>query len=110
MLITKYYRARDGSQPVKDSIDRLDVKTRAKIFQHIERLNALGESLDSTADRGRLRSSFTSSKNAPHDCLPQIPRLRRPDLTTSAPGWIATRGNHRARLETMRRDTTSQRW
>jgi phage-related protein len=58
MLVSKYYRARSGAQPVKHFIDQLDIQLRAKLHQHIERLNVLGETLDyphTSQVRGELR-------------------------------------------------------
>jgi phage-related protein len=46
MLISKYYRAPNGTEPVKEYIDQLDLKTQDKIDQHIERLNIFGQTLD----------------------------------------------------------------
>ena len=46
MLISKYYRDASGAMPVKDFIDAHRADIRAKINQHIELLNKLGETLD----------------------------------------------------------------
>src|ERR1035437_3742861 len=46
MLISKDYRTRSGTQPVKEYIDRLDSAARAKLYQHIRRLRMLGAALD----------------------------------------------------------------
>ncbi len=46
MVIAKYYRAPDASQPVKAFIDALAPERRARIHFQIERLNEFGETLD----------------------------------------------------------------
>jgi phage-related protein len=46
MLISKYYRARDGTEPVKAFIDTLQPQAQAAVQRHIRRLNMLGEDLD----------------------------------------------------------------
>jgi phage-related protein len=46
MLIAKYYRDVHGRMPVKDYIDALPLEARRKVHEHIERLNAFGETLD----------------------------------------------------------------
>ena len=46
MLISKFYRAPDGSEPVKAFIARQSPAARSKIRQHIRRLNMLGDDLD----------------------------------------------------------------
>lgn len=40
-----YYRAPDGSEPVRDFIDGLDAKRRAALLRQIDRLNLLSDQL-----------------------------------------------------------------
>jgi phage-related protein len=40
-----YYRASDGSEPVREFIDGLDVKPRAPLLRQIDRLNLLSETV-----------------------------------------------------------------
>lgn len=40
-----YYRASDGSEPVREFIDGLDVKPRAALLRQIDRLNDLSDAL-----------------------------------------------------------------
>jgi phage-related protein len=40
-----YYRASDGSEPVREFIDGLDVKPRAALLRQIDRLNLLSETV-----------------------------------------------------------------
>jgi phage-related protein len=46
MLICKYYRAPDGTVPVRAFIDALPGAVQTKIEGHIKRLRLLGEGLD----------------------------------------------------------------
>jgi phage-related protein len=40
-----YYRAADGSEPVRDFIDGLDVRRKAALLRQIDRLNGLSDSI-----------------------------------------------------------------
>ncbi len=40
-----YYRAPDGSEPVRDFIDGLDAKRRAALLRQIDRLNGLSDAV-----------------------------------------------------------------
>jgi phage-related protein len=40
-----YYRASDGSEPVREFIDRLDAKPRAALLRQIDRLNELSDAV-----------------------------------------------------------------
>jgi hypothetical protein len=39
-----YFRAGDGSEPVREFVERLDPKPRAALMRQIDRLNDLGRS------------------------------------------------------------------
>jgi phage-related protein len=68
MLICKYYRARDGSEPVRAFIQALPQEVRGRIRDHIGRLKAVGEDLDfpyTSQVQGELRELRASVGRRP---------------------------------------------
>jgi hypothetical protein len=98
-----YYRAADGSEPVNDFIDRLDVKRQVALDNQIERLNMLTKELPhlpyphSSQIEGELRELRCHFGRELYRILPALEESHRPPSHLQEGQGEDRTGGHRSR-------------